>query len=1113
MAFPTIPTVASGDLLSNTTSPASTTHTFPNLSSLRGGAGPQAGDLLIAICVQYGAATAGNQYSSWGASFSESLDDSLSSGTGVAALGIAYKIASGSESGTFTVTSANSFKSVQFLMRIPAGTWHGTTIPEVQAATRATGAAADSGAFNPSNWAIEDTLWISVAGQTETSTTGSPPIISAAPSNYSGELIVARVADAVGDITAAVAFRQLNADSDDVGLWTGSNFNRGNGIATVIAVRPAAPPPPTSTSVAEISLASHGTPSEYTNHSIKIRARTTSGSTGVIKAALYEGATNRSGDLTSSVLTNSLADYTLTIPNASAENITDYSDLSIRFWGYDSAGNALVFEVADVYLELPEASVTTYYGITSLVTTFNKSVSGFKETFGQVAAPFTFGTSVAGDILAAKQTSVAEISLASHGTPSERTNHSIRVRARTTSGSTGVIRAALYEGTTNRSGDLSSLVLTNSLADYILTIPDASAENIIDYSNLSIRIWGYDSEGNALVFEVADVYLELPEVGAATYYGMIVAPVTFVKTVAASRQTFGQTVTAFTFTKAVSGLRTAFGQVVAPFAFTKAVAGVRTALSQIAASFTFVKIVNGKLGTFGAIVRPFTFTKDVNGQRQTFSQIAVPFTFVKVVSGKLGTFGVITRPFTFTKTVSGKLGTFGVITRPVTFTKSVLATKQTFAQMVRPFTFVKDVSGRKTTFGQIIAPFTFVKNISAIRRSFGQVSAIFTFGKAVGGISIFINRISATFTFTKNVSGTRQTFSQIAVPFTFIKVVSGTKQTFGQIIRPFTFVKNVTGKLGAFSQIVSSFTFTKSIIGNKQTFAQIVRPFTFAKNVVINKTTFGQSAVPLVFGKSVSGIRITFSQIAAFFTFTKEVSGQRTTFSRVDLPLIFIDQTSGNKETFGQIGLPINFTFDVVAEVQGIRFGATSMSLVFDKDVAGIRETFGQVESPHLFNRTIQSSKTTFGQLDRPFEFLKETIGQRETFSSLAFPINASIIVAGTTSTNIYGQIALSLVLGEQTAGHRETFGQVTTPYNFDSELTGLLEAFSSLDFPVDFLVDVNTGRVEAHSSLALEFLLSLETAGIIRSGDIILNLAQAIYLGSTEVDAVYVDSQNVWSK
>jgi hypothetical protein len=160
---------------------------------------------------------------------------------------------------------------------------------------------------------------------------------------------VARAADAVGDITAGVAFRQQNASSQDVGAWTASNALRGNGIAAVIAVRPAAATlygatasaytftkavaatkktfgvtatPLTfvkavagigskKTSVAEISLASHGTPTLRTNHSIKIRARTTSGSTGVIRAALYEGATNRSGDLSSSALTTSLANYTL----------------------------------------------------------------------------------------------------------------------------------------------------------------------------------------------------------------------------------------------------------------------------------------------------------------------------------------------------------------------------------------------------------------------------------------------------------------------------------------------------------------------------------------------------------------------------------------------------------------------------------------------------------------------------------------------------------------------------------------------------------------------------------------------------------------------------------
>lgn len=52
-------------------------------------------------------------------------------------------------------------------------------------------------------------------------------------------MIVARNADAVGHITAGVSFRQNNASSEDAGTWTVTDSNRGNGIAAIIAVRPA----------------------------------------------------------------------------------------------------------------------------------------------------------------------------------------------------------------------------------------------------------------------------------------------------------------------------------------------------------------------------------------------------------------------------------------------------------------------------------------------------------------------------------------------------------------------------------------------------------------------------------------------------------------------------------------------------------------------------------------------------------------------------------------------------------------------------------------------------------------------------------------------------------
>ena len=241
MAFPTIPTVAGNTLLSTTTTTATTTHTFPSLTTLA----PQAGDLLIAICVQYQGGTANNEFTSWGAAgFTETRDQATVTALDQA-IGVAHKIATGSESGTFAVTSGHSFRSVNFLMRIPAATWHGTTIPEVSDIVRATNAVADVGSLNPAGWAAEDTLWIAVAGHSETSTTGSPPVITASPTNYSGDLIVARNADATGNITAGVAFFQNNAAAEDAGVWTVSNANRGNGAALTIAIRPSAVVPQT----------------------------------------------------------------------------------------------------------------------------------------------------------------------------------------------------------------------------------------------------------------------------------------------------------------------------------------------------------------------------------------------------------------------------------------------------------------------------------------------------------------------------------------------------------------------------------------------------------------------------------------------------------------------------------------------------------------------------------------------------------------------------------------------------------------------------------------------------------------------------------------------------
>jgi hypothetical protein len=137
--------------------------------------------------------------------------------------------------------------------------------------------------------------------------------------------------------------------------WTGSASDECVGVFAEILEAASSP---TSTSTADVSLATYN-PSSQTNHTMKLRARVTSGAgTATIRARLYEGGVAISSEKESSALTASLADYELAITDGEAATISDYSDLSIRFSGYDSGGASLTFEVAEVSLCVPEATAS-----------------------------------------------------------------------------------------------------------------------------------------------------------------------------------------------------------------------------------------------------------------------------------------------------------------------------------------------------------------------------------------------------------------------------------------------------------------------------------------------------------------------------------------------------------------------------------------------------------------------------------------------------------------------------------------------------------------------------------------------------------------------------------
>lgn len=230
MAFPTVPTEGAGRVVLGTQADTTSTRTFPNLDLLT----KNPGDLLVAICVIYDGNSTNAEFSSWGGGFSEFADQATASTMGI---GCAYKWATGSETGTFTVvtTAPQTGHAAFILLSIPGA--HASTPPTASVIANNTSAAADPVALDPTGWAAEDTLWIAVAGAGETGTTGTFTAPSAGPTNYTDLAVTGISSDVVGGVAAAVAFRQLNAASENPGPFTVDTSNARNS-ALLIAVRP-----------------------------------------------------------------------------------------------------------------------------------------------------------------------------------------------------------------------------------------------------------------------------------------------------------------------------------------------------------------------------------------------------------------------------------------------------------------------------------------------------------------------------------------------------------------------------------------------------------------------------------------------------------------------------------------------------------------------------------------------------------------------------------------------------------------------------------------------------------------------------------------------------------
>jgi uncharacterized protein YjbI with pentapeptide repeats len=273
-------------------------------------------------------------------------------------------LAAGTEDGsTITVTHGNG-KLAAVSLSITGAEPPSNQAPQTSAVADGASTTPNPTTCTPTGGA-KDYLWIWAGGWEGEQT--SPPASN--PTNYTLNKTGANTG--TGGVTStnsrvAVAARNLNAASEDPGSWTISVSD--DWAAWTIAVHPS-PPPPTATSVGRISLAAGTNPASRTLHAIKVRARKTGGTgTVTLSAALYEGATNRSGDLTTPALTTDFVEYALTIPDANAANITSYADLEIRFWGDSPTSDTTGVEIAELALEVPSATFAGTVASTSSVT-------------------------------------------------------------------------------------------------------------------------------------------------------------------------------------------------------------------------------------------------------------------------------------------------------------------------------------------------------------------------------------------------------------------------------------------------------------------------------------------------------------------------------------------------------------------------------------------------------------------------------------------------------------------------------------------------------------------------------------------------------------------------
>lgn len=747
MAFPTIPTVAAGRVLTAVQADTTATRTFPNLSGLT----KNSGDLLIAIVYAYqSSATANAVWSGWTAGWTEFADFSTTTGM---AIGAAYKFSTGSETGTISVTEAATITghATFVLLSIPGA--HASTIPEAGGFASGTAAAADPAAFDPAGWDAEDNLWIAVGCTGETATTGSFTGTASAPTNYTNFVATAISADAVGGLDGAVAFRQLNAASENVGTFSVDTSNARNS-ALVIAVRPG--PLVTGTSLGAFTFtgASQGYPF------------------GGLVETLTDNFDDNSIDTAKWTATAGVTEtgQRLEISSASVAELR-----SVR--AYDLVGSAVHVKVPQVanaggssldfttfrlirggqFAEIRHnntVGTVTFRAVVGGVTTNLPTYSAVDHLWWRIRADATdifFETAPDGATWTVQHSvakpdwiDVTEVHLRSQsqsGTPATAIFDNLNVEPFTTVNGTA-LGAYTFTGTAD--GVVEAVVSGTGLGAYTFT---------------ATVIGRRTSDWSAVASDTTDA------ASGPTVFGSALGAFTFTGTASGVPEKLGIAAASFTFSGTASGTKEVFGQATADFAFGSTATGIREALGQAVGTYTFTATASGQVSgqVTGTGLGTYTFTGTASGVPTKLGQAVGTFTFTGTLSGVPTKLGQAVGAFTFTGTALGQ---------PI---PPILGTGQ------GAFLFSATASSTPTILGQAVGAYVFTATASGqpISPVLGAGQGSYSFTGTASGSPLTVGQAVAVLVFSGTASGATQLTAVIVTGFAST-VIQGSSTLVGQ---------------------------------------------------------------------------------------------------------------------------------------------------------------------------------------------------------------------------------------------------------------------------------------------------------------------------------------------